>query len=168
MARPPAHPCRDGAQGTGGAVDRGTRPDDAERRRILRASSNLRGSLVGMSYPISLRRNVATRSWRQRLTRCTRRDGDRSNAPREGIEGPLFTALELSGFWRGICSCQTFPNADLSANGASEIRELHRFTSARRQCCRSLSASSCRSVPSDAQFLHRCRHLPSAGRVSAI
>ena len=95
-------------------------PDDRGTSRVLRLVETSRIAL-GMSDPIRLRRNVATRSWRRRLTRCTRGDGDRAMLRARASQGPLFRALELSGFWRGTCSCQSFPSADPSANGASQI-----------------------------------------------
>ena len=74
-----------------------------------------------MPFPISLRRNVATRSWRRRLTLCSRDDGDRAMLRARASQGPLSTALELSELWRGTCTRQSFPSADPSAIGASQI-----------------------------------------------
>jgi hypothetical protein len=59
-------------------------------------------------------------SWWRRLTRCTRSDGDRAMLRARASQGHS-SGRSSRAFWRGKCSCQSFPGADPSANGASQI-----------------------------------------------
>ena len=83
----------------------------AERRRFFALRRTLE-SLEGMSYPVGLRRNTATRSWRPRLTRWTLGDLYRAMLCARASQGHSSRALERRGFWRGTCSWQRFPSAE--------------------------------------------------------
>jgi hypothetical protein len=73
-----------------------------------------------MSFPIMLRRNVATRSWRRRLTRCARGDARRVTLRARASQGtPQGARAERVLAWHLLMS--KFPSADPSANRARRI-----------------------------------------------